>query len=136
VARQLLVPLQPPHDGRVVPGGVRERLERELPACRLAQLSSVPAQLDEYVAVLRRAGDDADPGVVLGGGAHHRGAADVDRLDVGLLEERVEVRDHEVEGRDAVRLEVGDLLRLPPVGEDAAVDARMERLHPSAEHLW
>ena len=45
----------------------------------------------------------ADPRVVLRRGARHRGAADVDRLDVGPFEERVEVDDDELERLDAVR---------------------------------
>ena len=70
----------------------------------------------EHVGVAVRRGDDRDRGVVLGRGADHRRAADVDLLDalVGAragrhgLRERVEVGDHQVERLDA---EVGELLR-------------------------
>ena len=73
--------------------------------------------------------------VVLGGGAHHGGTTDVDELDRGVRGERVQVRHHEVDGVDAVRLEVGLVLGLGAVGQDAAVDLRVEGLDAPAQHL-
>ena len=54
---------------------------------------------------------------------------------LGPLEERVEVRHDEVERLDAVRLEVGAVRLLAAVGEQAAVDLRVQRDHPVVEHL-
>ena len=68
-------------------------------------------------------------------GAHHRRAADVDRVDARPFEERIEVRDDEVEGLDPVALEVGEVGVLAAVGEEPAVDLRVQRLHPLVEHL-
>ncbi len=65
----------------------------------------------------------------------HRGSADVDGLDLGPLEEWVEVRDDEVEGFDVVRLEIGAVRFLTAVGEKSAVDLRVQRDHAVVEHL-
>ncbi len=83
-------------------------------------------------------------GEVLRRPAQHRWAADVDHLDrVGLrrsaaardLLERIEVDADEIERLDPVLLERGDVFGLVAAGEDARVDARVERLHAPAEHL-
>ena len=68
-------------------------------ASRRSTVAVVGAQLLEQRPVLIGARHDRDPLVVLGRGARHRRAADVDGLDVGPLEERVEVRHDEVERR-------------------------------------
>ena len=81
--------------------------------------------------------------MVLGRGAHERGATNVDLLDhVGWgcagsdgLDERVQVGDDEFEGRDA---EVGELALVrfePEVGEEARVDCGMQGANPSVEGL-
>ena len=67
--------------------------------------------------VLRCGGDHRDTRVVLRGGTHHRGPADVDLFnafvdpgtgcDGGL--ERVEVHRHQVEGSDIEFLQLGDV---------------------------
>jgi hypothetical protein len=67
---------------------------------------------------------------VLGGGAQHGGAADVDalqRLREGralrdLVLERVEVHDHHLDRRDRVLLQRGHVRGLVPARQDAAVD--------------
>ncbi|MCY1238704.1 hypothetical protein D9M72_514580 [compost metagenome] len=97
----------------------------------------------DNVAVEIRVGNDRDGGVVLRGGAHHGGAADVDLLhDVILrgtgldgLHERVEVHDDEVERLD---LHAGQGFHVggdAAVGQDAAVHARVERLDAAVQHL-
>jgi hypothetical protein len=73
--------------------------------------------------------------VVLGGGAHHGRAADVDELDRRVRGEGVQVRHDEVDADDVVGLEVGQMFGLGTIGEDAAVDLRVERLHPAPQHF-
>ena len=63
----------------VVRRGVHERL-RGQPLAPLEGEATV-AERGEHVGVPVRRGHDRDRGVVLGGGPHHRGAADVDLLD-------------------------------------------------------
>ena len=51
----------------------------------------------------------------------------------GIGRERVEVRHDEVERLDAVLGHVGPVLRVRRVGEQAAVDLRVQRDHPVVE---
>ena len=133
--RQFLVGLQPLHDRGVVRGRVGERFERERVPRRFAHGPVVGAQLFEERVVLVRVGDDRHPRVVLRRRAHHRRSADVDRVDPGPLEERVQVRHDEVERLDVVAFEIGEVRFLVAVGEEPTVDLRMQRLHPFVEHL-
>src|SRR5581483_1970316 len=96
---------------------------------------AVPAQLVEHSAVVGGVDHDAHVGVVLGRRPHHGGAAHVDHLDAGLGPEGVEVADHQIDGLDALGLQVGQVLGLGAVGQDAAVDLGVEGLHPPAQHL-
>lgn len=108
-----------------------------------AEVEAAAPDGGEDVAVARRAGDDGDGRMVLGGRTDHRRPADVDLLHalVGRrargdgLAERVEVDDDEVERLDA------QLFQLPPVvgeteiGEDAGVDLGVQGLDPAVEAL-
>ena len=82
--------------------------------------------------------------MVLGRGAQERGPPDVDFLDrlvpldvepANCLLEGVEVDADEVDRLDAVRGEVGDILRNVATGEDAAVDSGVQRDDTVSEHL-
>src|ERR1017187_1664427 len=73
--------------------------------------------------------------MVLGGRADHRWSADVDEFDGGIGRERVEIAHHEVNEPDVVVFQVGHVLGLGPVGQNASVDLGVQRLHPSAQHL-
>jgi hypothetical protein len=66
---------------------------------------------------------------------HQRRAADLDHLDARLLAERVEVADDEVDLLDVVGGQIGVVLGLRAVGQDAAGDLRVQRLHAPAEDL-
>jgi hypothetical protein len=84
-------------------------------------------------------GDDGDARVVFRGGADHGGAADVDLLDAlvgvgaggdgGL--ERVEVRHEQLERGYAELRELGCVLGLAGVSEEASVDRGVQGLDPA-----
>ena len=135
---------EPVRDRDVVARGVRERLGRQLAARVEAELAAGLAQLVEHEAVALGIDEHGDGGEVLGRRAHHRGPADVDRLDdVGLarlaaggdVPERVEVDDHEVDRLDAVLGQRGLVARVVAAREQRAVHARVQRLDAPAEHL-
>ena len=81
--------------------------------------------------------------VVLGPGADHRRAADVDILDPVLERgasaqrslERVEIDDQEIDRRDVVGDHRRLMGRLGADREQAAMHARMQRLEPPVHHL-
>ncbi len=52
---------------------------------------------------------------------------------LGLRLERVEVDHHEIDGLDAVLRHVGDVLGIGRVGQDSAVDLRVQGDHPVFE---
>ena len=95
------------------------------------------------VVVPARAGDHGDGGMVLGGGAHHGGATDVDLLDTGVeggaggdgVGEGVEVDDDQVDGGHPQGGQLVEVVGLAAVGEDAGVDGRVEGLDPPLEAL-
>ena len=98
---------EPGGDGGVVAGRVRVGAGREAAAPRQRE----PAAGDRlgHLRVHRRIGDDGDAGVVLGRGAHHGRAADIDLLHAllrrgtagGGLLERVQVGHEQLERGDA-----------------------------------
>jgi len=91
-----------------------------------------------------RVGDDGDEGVVLGRGADHGRAADVDVLD-GVFQgtagfgdggdERVQVDADQVDVTDAVLLHGGHMLGQVAPAQDAAVDLGVQGLHAAVQHL-
>ena len=94
--------------------------------------------------VLLRAGEHRHIGMVLGGGAHHRRAADIDGLDRRIeghggighgLAERIEVHHHHIDQRDRLGLQISLMGWVVAPGQDAAVDARVQRLHTAAQDL-
>src|SRR6478672_4781569 len=102
------------------------------------------AKLVQNEAVALRAADWCDVAEVLRCAAQHRWTADVDHLDRlqfgdALLRrdllERVEVDADEVERRDLVLRERGDVFRVVAAGQDAGVDAGVQCLDAAAEHL-
>ena len=81
--------------------------------------------------------------MVLGGGAHHGRAADVDLLDTGVeggaggdgVGDGVAVDDDQVDGGHPQGGQLVEVVGLAAVGEDAGVDGRVEGLDPSLEAL-
>ena len=96
-----------------------------------------------HLRVHRRIGDDGDVGVVLGRGAHHGRAADIDLLHAllrrgaagGGLLERVQVGHEQLERGDLTLAELLAVRGLPHVGEQPGVHRRMEGLDPAVEAL-
>ena len=132
-------------DGRVVLGGAPERLLGQAEARGVAELAAAGAQLVEHRRVLagdrsprrRCRGSWPPPRIMLGPpmsifsiasssvtpGARHR------------LLERIERHDDQVDRRDAVLLERGQVRGHVAAGQDAAVHLRVQRLHAPVEHL-
>src|SRR5690554_4103376 len=98
-------------NGTVVTGGVLEGFYCQVEAGAVGELAVVAVQFFQNPAVVGSVHHDGDIVVVLGGGANHGGAADVDvfdgsgqvavRVGNGLFE-RVHVHHHHVDGVDAV----------------------------------
>src|SRR6266545_25020 len=141
--REVVVLAEPGRDRRLVRRRRRERLGRET-APRLERELAALAQLAEDVAVLRRARDDGDVREVLRRCAQHRRPAYVDHLDHVLLthaalrdggREGIEVHADEVDRLDVLLRERVEVVGAIASREDAAVDARVQRLDAAAEHL-
>ena len=127
-------------DHAVVGGGVLEGLEGQVEALRVGQAAGLQG-LDD-AGVIAGVDHDGDVLVVLGGAADHGRAADVDVLD-GVRQgaarlghgggERVEVDRHQVDRGDAV---LGHHRAVQvATTEDAAVDLRVQGLHPAVHHF-
>ena len=127
-------------DHAVVGGGVLEGLEHQGEALGVGQAAGL--QAGQHVAVVTGVDHDGHVFVVLGGGADHGRAADVDVLD-GVRQgaarlghgggERVEVDRHQVDRLDAV---LGhDAVVDAAAAKDAAVDFRVQGLHPAVHHF-
>ena len=98
-----------------------------------ADLAVVGLQLFEQRIQVRRVGDDGDVGVVLGGGADHRRAADIDVLDtsgaVGAGGQRggewVQVANQQVDAGDGMVSHGLAVAGVVAAGQDGAVDCRV-----------
>ncbi len=103
----------------------------------------VGVQFGQDRFVLGSVGQHGDEAVVLGGAADHRRAADVDVLDAVLERsaarhgrlERVEVDHDQIDRRDVVGLHGGQMAFQVAAGQDAAMDARVQRLDAAVHHL-
>ena len=135
---------EPVGDHEVVVGRAVERLGSEVAQRVVAELAAGRPHLFEQRVVVVVAGDDGDAGVVLGGGADHRGAADVDVLDddlvldaapAGDLLERVQVADDHVDGLDPVLGDGAHVLGHVAAREDAGHQLGVHGLDAAVEHL-
>ena len=95
-------------------------------------------------AVLRRIYHDGDVFVVLGSGAYHGGAADINIFngfssgDAGFCNgftERIEVHSHQVDACNAMFLHSLHMVRVVTDGQDAAVNHGMEGLYTAVHHF-
>jgi hypothetical protein len=73
--------------------------------------------------------------MVLRCSAHHGRSANVDEFNGGVHVKGVEITDDQVDGRDAVRLEVGEVARLAAIRQDAPVNLGVESLDTAVKHL-
>ena len=133
---------EPTRDRRVVFRGPPEGSERQPPAHLLWNLSLALEGGKHLIVVLRR-GDDRNGPEVLRRRPQHRWPSDVDLLDGLLLRdvasdgllERIEVDADKVYRADVLIHELSHVVGVFEVGEDAAVDFRVQRLDPPAEYL-
>ena len=135
---------EPVGDGGVIGGGAGIGLGGELAAQRqrgrAVVLRRAPRSTRRIVAGIDH---DRHVGVVLGGGADHGGAADVDVLDAGLEVgalrdrrlERIEVDDQEIDRPDAVCAHRRGVVLVVADREQAAMHLGMQRLHAAVHHL-
>ena len=131
-------------DGGIVGGGCGKGF---LARRHLVSRESVPPERRQFVGdgvVVGGRRDDGDVVKILGGGADHGGAADVDVLDqffeghAGLgrgFFEGVEIHDHHVDGSDAVFGDGGYVLGIFAAMQDAAVNFGVKRLDAAVEHF-
>ena len=130
-------------DRAVVLRDAVERRHRQREAQLVGQLAA-RLQLGQHSLVLVGRGDHAHVLPVLGGAAHHGGAADVDVLDgigqraTGLGHggfKRIEVDHQQVDGVDAVFLQSRHVLRQLAARQQAAVHLGVQRLDAAVQHL-
>ncbi len=123
---------------------LRKGLLRQPPAGFAAERAAAALQFFNQSGVVGDAGDDGDVFKVFGGGADHRGAADIDvfnqmaegyaGLGGGFLK-GVEVHHHHIDGLDAVGGDGGFVLLVAANIEQAAVDFGVQGLDAAVEHL-
>ncbi len=130
-------------DHAVVLRGVEKDLLHQ-PEAEVQRRAAGPVELLEHPPIVVRTDDHQDVDEILGRGAQQARTADVDLFDqlierrirvLGRLAERIEVDHHEVDRRDPVCGDGGEILLAVAAGEDAAVHRRMERLDPTVQHL-
>ena len=131
----------PARHRHVVLGGVPKCQRRQyLP---LREREPARANGRQHAVVASRIDHHSHAGMVLRGGPHHRGSADVDLLDalvfVGAggdcLAERVQVHHDQIEGLDAEFLQRGGVFGLAQIGEQSRMHARVQGLDTTVEHL-
>ena len=134
---------EPVGDRRIVGGRARIGFLRELAACGEARRAIVGGQFTENDVVILDIDDDGDIVVVLGGGADHGGAADVDVLDAILVGralrdsglEGIEVHDEQIDLWNVVREHGGFMLGILADGEQAAVHLGVQGFHAAVHHF-
>ena len=100
-------------------------------------------EFGQHHGVVARFDHHGDIGVVLGRGADHGGAADVDildaRLEIGVARdrrlERIEIDHEEIDRPDAVRAHGCGVIGIVADREQPAMDRGMQRLDPAVHHF-
>ena len=131
--------LQLSGDGPVVSGSAGKGFPHQPPVGIERKVALGLLQFPEHARVVGRGHDHRDILIILGGGADHRGTADVDLLDqmidgrtrVGSrLLERIEVHHHHVDARNALRENRRQVIWPAAHGKNSPGNCRMQRLHP------
>src|SRR5690606_25664316 len=135
-------PAQVIGNGAIVAGSVLEGVRGEGEAGAGGELAVVVRRLWQNRAAGGGVQNSGDIGVVLGGGANHGRAADVDVLDGGGqvavrvghgVLERVQVHHHHIDGVDAVLSHDGVVGAA--TAQNAAVDFRVQGFDPAIRHF-
>ncbi len=134
---------EPVGDRGVIDAGAGIGLGGELAAQRERGRAAVLPELCQHDRIVAGIDHDRDVGVILGRGADHGRAADVDILDAGFeigalrdrCLERIEADDEEIDRADAVRAHRGGVIRVVAHREQAAMHLGMQRLHPAVHHF-
>ncbi|GJD73998.1 hypothetical protein CFIICLFH_2231 [Methylobacterium goesingense] len=134
---------EPIRDGGIVGGRSRIGLLGEAAPGALAQRPALGFEFGEHGGVVAHIDHDRHVGVIFRGGADHCRTADIDVLDAivvaGSLRHRllegIEVDQQQVDRADAVGSQRRLMLRVAAHGEQSAMDARVQRLHPTVHHL-
>ena len=131
-------------DHAVVFGGVGESLFRQVEAHFLADGALACRHFLYHCGVIDRIGHHRHMGVILGRGAHHGGAADVDVLD-GVFKravrfrhrcgERVEVHDHQIDRRDIGAFHGSHMRAQVAPPENAAMNLGVQGFDPAIQHF-
>jgi hypothetical protein len=117
--------VEPCCDLCVVRGDACEGVARET-AFRHRADRAVGTKLLEHNRVVGRIDDHGDELVVLGGCAHHRRTPDVDQFDARVTGKRIQVAHHEIDRLDPVLGHVGLMRGLGGIGQQSAVNLRVE----------
>ena len=133
---------EPVADSRVICRTYGEGTERKELSFLFGGGGTVGRQDTLKNAILGTRGNDGHFGMVLGGSADKRDAADIDFLDYvgfggsggnGILE-RIEVHNHKVDGADGVFRHVGGVALEGRTAKDAAEDFGMQGFHSSSQN--
>ncbi len=124
-------------------GGMGKRLRRQAETGLFRQ-GPCGGQLRGELAVALRIDHHGNVGKILRRRPDHRRTADIDILHrLGQLHPRagdglskgIEVHHHQRDGHDLLLLQLPPVLLQLQAGQQAAVDQRMERLHPPPQNL-
>ncbi len=134
---------EPIGDRRVIGRRARIGLGGKLPAQRQRGHAVMRVSSSSSARVIAGIDHHRDIVVVLGGGADHGRAADIDVLDAGFeiglardgFLERIEIDHQNIDRRDPVRPHRFDMRRIVADREQTAVHRRMQRLDAAVHHF-
>ncbi len=138
-----LLPGKPRRYGCIISGGVGECRGGQVAAQCSWRRPLMVAQRRDQCRVLGRLGNDRDVLMILRRGADQCGPADIDIFDAFVeagatrhgLGKGIEVGDEEVDRRDAVRGNGGELIGPVAPYQQPTMDRRMQCLDPALEHF-
>jgi hypothetical protein len=130
-------------DRRIVSRGAGESLGGETAARRLAHGALMLVELFQHNRIVCGIDNDGEAAMILGRGADHRRAANINILDRhvpssafrGHLLERIEIDDEELEGCYRLGFERLDMLGIAAIGQKPAMNLGVERLDPAVHDL-